>query len=314
MLPYLKAGSDAARQYAVAFRGLHWGEEPAEGQLSACENLSAARFPCLSQRSPREQLGTYPEPGGILTKDGLVVVSGGTVYHNGTPVGQVKPGRKQLAAIGDYAVIFPDKAYYHTETGQFGSLEAYFADKGLTFTHNGIEKEGAEFPFRVGDAVTVTGCAAAPENARTVLVRSVEAGRLGFYDDTFVEAVEPEKVTLRREVPELELVCENNYRLWGTVGNTICASRYGDPFNFNVFDGLAGDSYRIDVASEGAFTGCIPYSGHICFFKEHTLHKLYGSKPGNFQLVTARAAVSRPTMKSNSPATKPSRHFIPTRS
>ena len=36
------------------------------------------------------------------------------------------------------------------------------------------------------------------------------------------------------------------------------------------------------------FTGCIPYSSHVCFFKEHTLHKLYGSKPSNFQLVTSQ--------------------------
>lgn len=290
MLPYLNPGSETAKRYAVAFRGIHWGEEAAEGQLSACENLTSARFPCLSQRPGREKLGDYPAPGGILAKDGLVVISGTTVYHNGAAVGTVTPGRKQLAAIGVYVVIFPDKAYYNTATGEFGSLEASVTVKGLTFAHDGIESEGRPFPFREGDAVTITGCTAAPENNRTVIVRSVSDGRLGVYENTFVEAAEPGAVTLCRSVPDLELVCESNYRLWGTVGNTICASRYGDPFNFHVFDGLTGDSYRIDVAGEGAFTGCIPYSGHICFFKEHTLHKLYGSKPGNFQIVTARVA------------------------
>ena len=113
---------------------------------------------------------------------------------------------------------------------------------------------------------------------------------LGFYENTFTESTEAGEISLKREIPDLDFICECNYRLWGVHGNTIYGSKYSDPFNFQAFDGLSGDSYYIDVATEGAFTGCIPYSGHICFFKENTLHKLYGSKPSNFQLVTARVA------------------------
>jgi len=287
MLPYLKTGNENTRQYTVAFRGLNWGQDWAEGELSHCENLSAAQFPCLSQRPPRREAGCYPEPGGLIAKDGLLAVSGGTVFHKGNAVGQVTPGRKQLAAIGGTVVIFPDKAYYNTEKGEFGSLEAEAVVSGAMFTDAAITAEGAVFPFRAGDAVTITGCAV-EENNRAVILRSVEAGVLGVYENTFVAAEEVGPVTLRRTVPDLDFICESNYRLWGTHGNTIYGSCYGDPFNFQVFDGLSGDSYYIDVASEGAFTGCIPYSGHICFFKEHTLHKLYGSKPGNFQIVTAQ--------------------------
>ena len=87
-------------------------------------------------------------------------------------------------------------------------------------------------------------------------------------------------------MPDLDFICESNYRLWGTHGNTIYSSKFSDPFNFQVFDGLASDSYAIEVGSEGEFTGCIPYSSHICFFKENTLHKLYGTKPSNFQVTT----------------------------
>lgn len=287
MLPVLKNGSETARQYTVAFRGIHWGQDWAEGELSHCENISASQFPCLSQRGLRRELGRYPEPGGLITKEGLLIVSGSTVFHNGKAVGTVKPGRKQLAAMGDYVVIFPDKVYYNVEKAEFGSMEAEVVVTGAVFTDSSITAEGITFPFRVGDAVTITGCAAA-ENDRTVILRSVEGGVLGVYENTFTAGAERGSITIRRGVPELDFICESNYRLWGTHGNTIYASRYGDPFNFHVFDGLSGDSYRIDVASEGAFTGCIPYSGHICFFKENTLHKLYGSKPSNFQIVTAQ--------------------------
>lgn len=289
MLPYLKTGNETAKQYTVAFQGINWGQDWAEGELSHCENLSAEQFPCLSQRAPRRELGRYPGPGGLITKDGLLIVSAGTVFHNGKAVGTVTPGRKQLAAMGDYVVIFPDKAYYNTEKGEFGSLEAEAVVTGAVFTDSTITAEGVSFPFRAGDAVAISGCAAA-ENDRTVILRSVEGGVLGVYENTFTAGTETGSITLRREVPELDFICESNYRLWGTHGNTIYASKYGDPFNFHVFDGLSGDSYCIDVASEGAFTGCTPYSGHICFFKEHTLHKLYGSKPSNFQLVTSQVS------------------------
>lgn len=64
-------------------------------------------------------------------------------------------------------------------------------------------------------------------------------------------------------------------------------SKYADPFNFQVFDGLTSDSYYIDVSTDGDFTGCIPYGSYICFFKEDTLHKLYGSKPSNYQILNS---------------------------
>lgn len=145
------------------------------------------------------------------------------------------------------------------------------------------------FSFSKGDAVTITGCSK-DENNKTaeIIIRGATADTLTFDNYTFTALDnETKEVTIKRSVPELDFICENNYRLWGTHGNTIYSSKYSDPLNFKSFEGLAGDSYFIDVGSEGEFTGCIPYSSHICFFKENTLHKLYGSKPSNFQITTA---------------------------
>ena len=41
------------------------------------------------------------------------------------------------------------------------------------------------------------------------------------------------------------------------------------------------------MGSDGKFTGCAAYGSHICFFKENLLHKLYGSKPSNYQVLTS---------------------------
>lgn len=143
------------------------------------------------------------------------------------------------------------------------------------------------FPFREGDAVTITGCTNNGNNKTAeIIIRAVTDNTLTFDDNAFTEAVEKNEVTISRTVPDLDFICESNYRLWGTHGNTIYSSKFSDPFNFQVFDGLASDSYAIEVGSEGEFTGCIPFSSHICFFKENTLHKLYGTKPSNFQITT----------------------------
>ena len=120
-----------------------------------------------------------------------------------------------------------------------------------------------------------------------MIVRSLNSNTLYFYENTFT-ACDFESITISRDIPDLDHICESNYRLWGTKGNTIYGSKYGDPFNFQVFDGLSGDSYTIDVGTEGDFTGCIAFGNTVCFFKENTLHKLYGTKPSNFQLVTTK--------------------------
>ena len=149
-------------------------------------------------------------------------------------------------------------------------------------------KTEGEFTFREGDAVAITGCSNSGNNKESeIIIRGVTSDELTFDDNAFTAvANESNEVTIKRTVPDLDFICESNYRLWGTHGNTIYSSKFSDPFNFKVFDGLANDSYAIEVGSEGEFTGCIPYSSHICFFKENTLHKLYGSKPSNFQITT----------------------------
>ena len=44
----------------------------------------------------------------------------------------------------------------------------------------------------------------------------------------------------------------------------------------------------LTVGSDGPFTGAATCMGYALFFKENTLHKLYGSKPSDFQLSSLR--------------------------
>lgn len=294
VFPFLTPEKNRSEQYIVHFRGVNYSEGFRDGELEDCMNLSSEKYPCISPRRERRKMGAYNAPSAIHTKDGLFIIDGTKVLYKGEEVGAVTEGRKQIATVGNYVVIFPDKVYYNTADETFQSMEASHTAAGLVFANSDQEStitaaDGFTWPFRVGDAVEISGCSAAGNN-KTPIVRGVNGNVLTFYGNTLEAVTEAVEVTIKRSVPDLAYICESNYRLWGVTndGRTIIASKYMDPLNFHYYDGGAEASYWMDVGSDGPFTGCMPYSGHICFFKENVIHKVYGSKPSNYQLLTSQ--------------------------
>lgn len=104
------------------------------------------------------------------------------------------------------------------------------------------------------------------------------------------EFVSAEVVELERRVPDMDYLTECDNRVWGCPNkeNVIYACKLGDPTNWFSYRGIAADSYAVTVGSDGAFTGAATCMGYALFFKENTLHKLYGSKPSDFQLSSLR--------------------------
>ncbi len=298
LLPYLREAGNPTKKYTVSFQGINYGEGGQDGEFAETLNLSTDKYPCITQRAVRvKDNGDFSAKASTIhSKEGLLVVDGTRVLYNGEEVGaegSVTEGKIQTATVGDYIVIFPDKKYYNVREKVFGNMEETFADTGLKFEKDSISiAAGSDkvFNFRKGDGVEISGCKTREDNNKTIIIRGIseDKKKLTFYENSFADAsiTESVEVTIKRKIPDLEFVCESNYRLWGVEGNTIFSSKFSDPLNFNVFDGLSSDSYYIEVGSDGAFTGCIPYSTHICFFKENTLHKLYGTKPSNFQITT----------------------------
>lgn len=118
------------------------------------------------------------------------------------------------------------------------------------------------------------------------------------YDGTAVQAL-----TIKREVPDMDFICEHNNRLYGVSNNeeekifntqtekyetvqsrVLHASALGQPTRWNVFEGAATDSYAVAVAGEGDFTGIVSYSGNVIAFKEDKMYKLSGDYPAEFFL------------------------------
>ena len=81
---------------------------------------------------------------------------------------------------------------------------------------------------------------------------------------------------VERQVPDIKYVTEANNRLWAcnASGTEIYATKLGDPFNWNCFEGISTDSWAVTVGSDGVFTGAITYLGYPTFFKENSLIKI----------------------------------------
>ena len=261
-------------------------------------NMSSDDFPLLSPRKKRYKTASGTSITAFAAYDKIFYVDGTDFVYDGAVKGTVTAGAKVFAALNAYIVIMPDKKYYKPAADEFGSLEASWTGSvkfedgtlyGVAANNNTISTTGAAFPFEAGDAVKISGCTTYPNNNQTSIIREISADKtdLYFYENIFDTGTEAGTVTIKREVPDMDYLCECSNRLWGCKGDTIYASALGDPKNFNRFDGVATDSFSVDVGSAGDFTGCCSYLGYPIFFKEDVIYKVYGSKPSNYEAMSS---------------------------
>lgn len=297
MLPTLQP-NNIIKHTTSAFGGYDVRPDAGERGAAAMTNMMSDKYPLMASRGLRYKTASVAALTAFAAFDKTFYVAGTNFLYDGVAKGTVTAGAKLFAALNAYIIIMPDKKYYKPATGEFGSLEASWTGS-VTFTDgvlygvvangNTILTTGAVFPFAPGDAVKISGCVTYPANNKTSIIREISADKkkLYFYENIFTEGAEAGTVTLAREVPAMDFICECNNRLWGCKGDTIYASALGDPKNFNKFDGVATDSYSVDVGSSGDFTGCFAYLGYPIFFKEDSIYKVYGSKPSNYEAMAS---------------------------
>ena len=121
------------RQFTDSFSGYRRRLKIEEGELYDCENLSSAHYPLLANRKKRGWLQAVQKPQGLLAKEKLGWVDGGTLWYGGeaTKITGLSEGEKQLVSMGSYICIFPDKLYYNTaDPTDCGSMEARYTSTG----------------------------------------------------------------------------------------------------------------------------------------------------------------------------------------
>lgn len=301
MLPSMAHAERLVREQTAAFAGYDHNAVVKEGYFYEMENLSGDLYPVLSPRKNRRLVRTLAKPNGLYSADELCWVDGTGFYYGGVRRGEVSDSPKHFARLGGYIVLFPDKMYYQIDTGQFGSLEAsWTGSASITHYAYGASSQEAEevyqgnavcaqqaLPFEAGEAVFLSG-SSQPENNRSAVVREVRDGgkTLLFDNNTFLEQ-QAQTLTLERRVPDLDVLCENENRLWGGSGRQIFASALGNPFRWNNFEGLATDSFAVCLGSGGPITAAASFLGYAVFFQQDAIHKIYGGKPSNFQAMSS---------------------------
>ncbi len=279
------------------FRGINEHEITSANEFSDMQNLTSDMYPGLTIRHSRGSvLHTLTTPNGLYWKNGLFYVDGSDMYYNDTLVGTCTDSTKKLVGMGAYICIFPDKIVYNTNDNTISNIEASWngeitgepVSEGSTFIT--ISGTGIGTNFNTGDAVTFSGSGQSTLNT-TKIIQEKTDDTLVIIDADITASFTDSAVTIARECPDFDFICEFNNRLWAcsNENHEIYASKLGDPLNWNAFEGLSTDSYALTIGSDGDFTGCLSHQGYVVFFKEDYIHTIYGTKPSNFQLDTTQA-------------------------
>lgn len=120
-------GSVITRTSGVnAFSGLNHNLRIMDSEFYDMKNMSSALLPVMSSREKRRKLRSLSSPNGLFAHEKLCWVDGGSFYYDGVVKGAVTDSEKRFVRMGAYVLIWPDKKYYNTHTGEFGSLEAQY--------------------------------------------------------------------------------------------------------------------------------------------------------------------------------------------
>lgn len=173
----------------------------------------------------------------------------------------------------------------------------------IRIAHSGLTNQ-----FKVGDTVEISGITIDYGGDQTVkaqlealngsqYVYSSGKGWITIVGLLDHAAEQIGRVTIKRNVPELDFVVESENRLWGChygedengkILNEIYACKLGDFTNWKSYQGLSTDSYTVSCGTDGPFTGAVVYNGYPMFFKAECVHRVYGNLPRNYQVITTQ--------------------------
>ena len=214
----------------------------------------------------------------------LCDIDGATVNATFSPVAPAS------AAVGSYWCDTSCSPYALKFKGEDMWTEIYSVYTKITCPNAGVN-------FKAGDGVRIS-VGASPLGGGFHVLETVTDDFViipGIY--TGAEASGALKIERRLPLTDIEIECAN--RIWACrwglnneseFVNEIYASKLGDPTNFECFEGISSDSYALSLGSEGAFCGAVCYLGNPIFFKEKCFHKIFGSRPADFSVVTVDSA------------------------
>jgi len=216
--------------------------------------------------------------------------SDGTLY-TGRTVSTEEPADPEN---GDIWVDVSSGTYYEYSSVQVMWVEVMTVYTKITFTTMG------QLDVNDYDGVVINGCPVDDLNGNKIIYAHGGSAEDNIYDYIVVVGVLQNdlqsilgRITIDRNVPDMDYVCEAQNRLWGCFYgndgsqnlNEIYCCALGDFKNWRQYLGVSTDSWTASVGSDGVWTGAINYLGYPTFFKENCIHRVAISGEGAHQLI-----------------------------
>lgn len=112
----------ATREMIGEFRGYNHNLRISANEFFSTQNLTSDLYPLISPRKPRGRVRQFEKPNGLFAHNKLCWVDGTGMYYDGHFVGTVEDSPKQFVSMGAFILVWPDKVFYNTKTGEYGSL------------------------------------------------------------------------------------------------------------------------------------------------------------------------------------------------
>ena len=273
----------------LEFRGLNLNNTAQPGEFKDTLGLSSAGYPFLTQIPERTEIHDYTAPRDIFVWDRSVfVVDSTSLVKDGTTIGTVSAGKKQVAVINTKLVIFPDKKYVDLTTDQIYDLATSFSGDSVTYSSDDsgtvLSKTGIGANFNVGDTVDVSIGTTTYEHLSVLAVSADQITVTSFLQSGSGSIAST--VTVATSIPDLDFICSSGNRIWGVsnADNTIYCSALGDPSDFFTYGSDTG-AFSAVVGSDGDFSAICAYGGTILAWKENMLHKVLGSYPSEYYMI-----------------------------
>ncbi len=115
---------DAKRTMISEFGGYHHNLRISDNEFYDMKNLCSDHYPVICPRKQRGVVRSFTTPNGLFAHNKLCWVDSTDFYYNGSKVDgfTLANSKKQFVGMGAYILIWPDKAYYNTADGSFGTL------------------------------------------------------------------------------------------------------------------------------------------------------------------------------------------------
>lgn len=117
---------NTSRDMISEFGGYNHNLRIGPNEFYDMQNMSSALYPMLSPRHQRGKVRQFTKPNGLFSHEKLCWVDGTAFYYDGSLVSglTLEDSARTFIGMGAYILIWPDKVFYNTNDGTFGSLGA----------------------------------------------------------------------------------------------------------------------------------------------------------------------------------------------